>query len=67
MYADRIAFASTARLDARIQELEDMGDLDAMANGETFPGEYSRIEKELEARYYADHSDARVRQGMGAE
>ena len=60
MTHDHIKLASTVALTARLGELD---------NGApaTDPREWFYVERELDARYFANHPDARVRQGTGAE
>jgi hypothetical protein len=72
MTRDRIGIASTAKLEARLDEIEgfcsvDIEPANTLSLIETFPGEAHAIDRELDARYYANHDDARVRQGMGEE
>ncbi len=58
MTRDQMTFAPSARLEARLEEIENGAE-------ETFDREAYRIDCELDARWYARHDDARVRQAMG--
>ena len=60
----QIETATTARLHARLDELEDLIDLHG-DDADVSAAEICELERELDARFYAEHDDARVRQAMG--
>jgi hypothetical protein len=64
MKANTIALASTARLESRVDQLDEQMNDDG-ERGEEFVGEWYAIEKELDARALENHEDPRVREAYG--